>query len=112
MAPVRKRAAGTTTRPPPAAEQAWMASRIAVVQSFLPPASAPYLVMGNSRSGNLGGWIRERISAIPELSAAGTYALAIRPMSNAAEEPTNNRLVTMTAMYGGEQLVVKLFYGQ
>src|SRR5438067_6550147 len=54
--------AGTTTRPPPAALQAAIALRIASVESDLPSATAPKLVILKSRAGNFGGLMRARIA--------------------------------------------------
>src|SRR5438552_17344532 len=61
IAPVRNSPAGTTTRPPPALLHASMALANASVQSALPFAAAPNLVIGKSRAGKTGALMRARI---------------------------------------------------
>src|SRR2546429_3391167 len=61
MAPVRNSPAGTTTRPPPALLHASMALANASVQSALPFAAAPNLVIGKSWAGKTGALMRARI---------------------------------------------------
>src|SRR5438309_10978473 len=75
IAPVRNSPAGTTTRPPPALLHASMALANASVQSALPFAAAPNLIIGKSRAGKTGALMRARIcEACDQGSTAATTA--------------------------------------
>ena len=77
MGPVSQRPSGTTTRPPPAAAHAWMATRNAAVQSVVPSPTAPWSVMRTSRSGNVGGMMRARIPGTRAHPIASAPAAAV-----------------------------------
>src|SRR5690349_8817803 len=85
MAPVMNTPGGTTTRPPPCALHAAIASRMAAVASTSPPATAPWSVIRQSRSGNEGGWIRfSMVSSAVQGSLAGAAAAVASAVGCAA----------------------------
>jgi hypothetical protein len=63
MAPVRKRPAGTSTRPPPAREQASIAAAIDFVLGVAASGLAPNFVMSKMRSAKVGARTFRAMSA-------------------------------------------------
>src|SRR6516164_6342738 len=76
IAPVMNVPPGTTTRPPPAAWQAAIAARNALVLSAWSSPTAPKAVTSKSRAGNVGGLIRARIAGRSRQETRGAAGAA------------------------------------
>src|ERR1700690_431778 len=86
IGPVKNVPAGTTTRPPPRAEQSAMALANAPVFSVVPSPTPPYRVTSQSTFGNVGATIRLKMPGTMSQPAAAS-SLVTRRSEDAAPPP-------------------------